>query len=136
MLDPADKHIREVFEYALQNTSQAASMILDPTGMPVKAWTLTETGEKREVEMLQGEEGLLFADLDLNECVEGKQYHDLLGAYQRLDVFNLTVNRTRHAPVTYATKTQSDILERQESPLSYKLNDEAAKDSNVPLAHG
>ncbi len=44
MLDPSDEHNREVFEDALQNTSQAASMILDPTGMPVtKTWTLTKS---------------------------------------------------------------------------------------------
>ena len=113
ILAPNDKHNREVFAYALQNSSRAASMILDPTGMPVNTWTMSKNGEKREVEMLQNEEGLLFADLNLKDCIEGKQYHDLLGGYQRLDIFSLRVNRTRRRPVTYEVGDQRDSSERQ-----------------------
>ena len=117
VLDPSDKHTREVFEYALQHTSRAASMILDPTGMPIKAWTITEEGEKRQVELLQGKEGVMFADLDLQDCVEGKQYHDLFGSYQRTDVFSLRVNRSRRAPLTTMTDDHLYALEGQESEV-------------------
>lgn len=44
---------------------------------------------KRVETMLQAEEGVLYADLDMNDCIQGKQYHDLIGGYQRLDVFDL-----------------------------------------------
>lgn len=42
-----------------------------------------------------GEEGIAYADLDLNACVEPKQFHDVVGYYQRFDVFDLKVNRQR-----------------------------------------
>lgn len=42
-----------------------------------------------------GEEGIAYADLDLNACVEPKQFHDVVGYYQRFDVFDLKVNRER-----------------------------------------
>jgi hypothetical protein len=53
-------------------------------------------------EFLQEDEGILYADLDLDDCIEGKQYHDVVGGYQRLDVFDLKVNRTRREPITFA----------------------------------
>ena len=101
MLDPSDKAMIETFRYALQNSSQAASMFLDPTGTPVPAFTINEKGEMQEKEMLRDEEGVLLADIDLQECVEGKQYHDVVGGYQRLDVFELKVDRRRRKPVTF-----------------------------------
>ena len=42
---------------------------------------------------MQGEEGIAYATLDLNECVEPKQFHDVVGYYQRFDVFDLKVDR-------------------------------------------
>ncbi|KAJ5856216.1 uncharacterized protein N7529_010160 [Penicillium soppii] len=52
-------------------------------------------------EFLQQEEDIIYADLDLESCVERKQYHDVVGGYQRLDVFRLEVNRYRKAPVIF-----------------------------------
>ena len=101
LLDASDTDTKLKFEYALKNTSQAASMFLDPTGTPVPAFAINGQGERQEKEMLRGEEGVLFADLDLAQCVEGKQYHDVVGGYQRFDVFELMVNRTRRDPVTF-----------------------------------
>jgi nitrilase len=43
------------------------------------------------------EEGILYADLDLNEGVEEKVRHDYAGHYNRPDVFQLTVRRSRPA---------------------------------------
>jgi len=37
----------------------------------------------------------------LKRCVEPKQFHDVVGYYNRFDVFSLTVNRKRHHPVTF-----------------------------------
>jgi nitrilase len=51
--------------------------------------------------MLREDEGVLFADLDLDVGVEGKQYHDLVGGYQRLDVFELNVDRKRREVVNF-----------------------------------
>ena len=66
----------------LDSLTQGASLFLDPTGAQVG-------------EMVQAEEGIAYADLDLNECVEGKQFHDVVGGYQRYDVFDLKVTRRR-----------------------------------------
>jgi nitrilase len=96
-----EKELRKQVEYALKNLSQAASMVLDPTGTPVPAFVINEKGEKIEKEMLKDEEGVLFADIDLNECVEGKQFHDLVGGYQRLDIFELKVDRRRRDVVNF-----------------------------------
>lgn len=69
----------------LDSITQGASLFLDPTG--------SQIGES-----IQGEEGIVYADLDLDQCVEPKQFHDVVGYYQRYDVFDLKVNRRRLGP--------------------------------------
>lgn len=92
------EHITNV----LRSSQRGATMYLDPTGSPLSGFTIDhETGAKNEVEYLQKEEGILYADVDLSECVEGKQYHDVVGGYQRHDVFKLTVNRERQVPIRF-----------------------------------
>ncbi|GAB7341245.1 hypothetical protein MBLNU457_7522t1 [Dothideomycetes sp. NU457] len=87
---------------ALEHSPRAASMFLDPTGEIAKGWIVNEKGEKEDREYLQTEEGLLFADLDLEMTIEGRQYHDLGGSgYQRGDVFELQVNRQRKGIVEF-----------------------------------
>jgi nitrilase len=51
--------------------------------------------------MLSDDEGIAYAGFDLNRCVEPKQFHDVVGYYNRYDVFALTVNRERQEPVTF-----------------------------------
>lgn len=81
---------------------QAASMFLSPTGAVIPGFVFDEaSGSREQKEFLQNESGILYADLDLNQCVEGKQYHDVTGGYQRLDVFDLKVDRTRRDPATF-----------------------------------
>ena len=41
---------------------------------------------------LGGEEGILYAEFDLEECVRQKLMHDMAGHYNRPDVFSLRVN--------------------------------------------
>ena len=80
-LDEMIKHAPSM-EETLNSLTQGASLFLDPTGAQV--------GEE-----IQGQEGIVYADLDLEECVEPKQFHDVVGYYQRYDVFDLKVNRRR-----------------------------------------
>ncbi|KAL9048589.1 MAG: hypothetical protein Q9162_007638 [Coniocarpon cinnabarinum] len=47
------------------------------------------------------EEGIAYADFDLNKCVEPKMLHDVVGGYQRYDVFDLKVTRKRDEPVEW-----------------------------------
>lgn len=99
---------------ALERSPRGASMFLDPTGALNPAYTFSDTGEQQEKEFLQHEEGIIYADLDLERCVEGKQYHDVVGGYQRLDVFQLQVNRTRSDPVIF----RDEAVERQDTGLA------------------
>jgi len=46
-------------------------------------------------------EGIVYADIDLNRCIEPKQYHDIIGHYNRFDIFNLEVNRRPQTPVSF-----------------------------------
>lgn len=104
----------EAVARALEQSQQGATMFLDPTGAPVRGFTVDETtGEKKERDFLQTEEGVLYADMNLDACIEGKQYHDIVGGYQRLDVFDLKVDRTRHQPVTFVNEER----ELQRRPL-------------------
>ncbi|KAJ5392613.1 hypothetical protein N7509_008103 [Penicillium cosmopolitanum] len=93
----------DTIRHALERSPRGVSMFLDPTGSPLRSLTVddSETGAQRPVEFLQNEEGVLYADLDLERCVEGKQYRDVVEGYQRLDVFQLQVNRERQDPVVF-----------------------------------
>ncbi|SCO86403.1 related to aliphatic nitrilase [Fusarium oxysporum] len=86
----------------LKQSQRGATQFLDPTGAPLKGFTIdSETGEAVATDFLQHDEGILYADLDTEDCIEGKQYHDVVGGYQRLDVFDLKVNRARREPVSF-----------------------------------
>lgn len=58
---------------------------------------------------LYGEEGILYADLDLDEIVKGKVDFDVVGHYARPDVFQLLINEEPLAPIkfTHSSKAQS-----------------------------
>ncbi|KIX06474.1 uncharacterized protein Z518_04450 [Rhinocladiella mackenziei CBS 650.93] len=86
---------------------RAATQFLDPTGKTVMGAVVdVATGKWSEKKMLQDEEGILYATLDLTECVEGKQYHDVVGGYQRLDVFSLQVDRSRQYPLSFTNDSE------------------------------
>ncbi|MGE0565885.1 MAG: carbon-nitrogen hydrolase family protein [Pseudolabrys sp.] len=70
----------------LEQSPRGVSMILGPSG-EIIGDTMCE------------EEGLLYQDIDVARCVEPKQFHDVAGYYNRFDVFDLTVNRRRLAPI-------------------------------------
>lgn len=44
-------------------------------------------------ESLIDTEGIVYADIDLSKCIQPKQMHDILGHYNRFDIFELRVNR-------------------------------------------
>ena len=72
----------------LDGTPRAPTMFLDPTGAAIG-------------DFLQSDEGIAYADLDLNRCIEPKQFHDVVGYYNRFDVFSLSVRRERSSPITW-----------------------------------
>lgn len=72
----------------LSGTPNAFSGIFDPDG-------------RLMTEPLIDVEGIVYADIDLNRCIEPKQYHDIIGHYNRFDIFNLEVNRRPQTPVSF-----------------------------------
>ncbi|KAI8935235.1 hypothetical protein NX059_007824 [Plenodomus lindquistii] len=81
---------------------RAATFFIDPTGAPHPSFTYSgDDAKKEQTSALQNEEGILYADMNLDDCIEGKQYHDVVGGYQRLDVFDLKVDRSRREPVRF-----------------------------------
>jgi nitrilase len=69
-------------------TPGAASFFVDPTGAQIG-------------ESLQAEEGIVYAEIDLTACIEPKQFHDVVGYYNRFDIFDLKVDRRRLTPATF-----------------------------------
>ena len=48
------------------------------------------------------DEGIVYADIDLNRCIQPRQMHDITGHYNRFDVFDLRVNRKRLQPASFS----------------------------------
>ncbi len=61
-------------------------------------------------EPLIDDEGIVYADIDLSKCIQPKQMHDILGHYNRFDIFDLRVNT---APKKNITFTEGDTSENE-----------------------
>ena len=72
----------------IEETPRGVSLVLDPMGRIIAG-------------PVADEEGLLYAEVDLDACIEPKQFHDVSGGYNRFDVFQLRVDRRRHRPATF-----------------------------------
>ncbi len=72
----------------LEKTPGAESFFVNPTGSQFGD-TLSQT------------EGLIYAEFDLNQCIEPKQFHDVVGYYNRFDIFELHVNAKRIEPMIW-----------------------------------
>ncbi len=59
-------------------------------------------------EPLIDEEGIVYADIDLSKCIQPKQMHDILGHYNRFDIFDLRVNTAPRKNITF-NDTQDDF---------------------------
>ena len=101
MLTEWDSSVADIIE----QTPQAATMFVDPTGTPIG-------------DILQHEEGIAYATFQLKKIIELKQLHDVVGYYNRFDVFNLTVNRNRLNPATFTT---SSVAENIPLPSGFKV---------------
>lgn len=80
----------------IDQTPRGVSMFVDPTGTP--------TGD-----VLQNEEGIAYAEFDLSRCIEPKQFHDVVGYYNRFDVFSVEVERRRHEPVRWTGNAEAQF---------------------------
>lgn len=76
-------------EAALADEPRGISMVLGPTG--------TRIGD-----LAERDETIVYADIDLAACVEPKQFHDVVGYYNRFDVFHLHVDRSANRPASFS----------------------------------
>lgn len=58
-------------------------------------------------EPLIDEEGIVYADIDLSKCIQPKQMHDILGHYNRFDIFDLRVNTAPLKNITFIDNTEN-----------------------------
>jgi aliphatic nitrilase len=77
----------------LEQSPGGISVVIDPTGTPLG-------------DALCQDEGILYAEIDLARSVELKQLHDVVGSYNRFDIFTLSVNRSAHRPATFLDERQ------------------------------
>lgn len=90
IIDDAIKEIicRDENDWNEMATDGGHSSIIDPKGQFIAGPS-------------QGGETILYADADLSLCVDGKCTHDVIGHYNRFDVFELRVNRKKHKPIHF-----------------------------------
>ncbi|NYI68818.1 nitrilase/aliphatic nitrilase [Spelaeicoccus albus] len=74
----------------LLRATTTASLVVGPRGQTV-AGPLTK------------DEGIVYGDIDLNDEIVLKQAHDISGTYNRLDIFQLSVDTSRPSPVNLCT---------------------------------
>lgn len=80
--------IRPDADKLLRRKSSAWSGVIGPDGRTVGQPLIDEVG-------------LVFADIDLNRCIQPKQMHDIVGHYNRFDIFRLTVNNEPQSPLLW-----------------------------------
>ncbi|HEX3506272.1 MAG TPA: carbon-nitrogen hydrolase family protein [Xanthobacteraceae bacterium] len=78
----------------LERKSSAFSGVIGPDGRVVG-------------EPLIDAEGIVYADIDLNRCIQPKQMHDIVGHYNRFDIFDLKINGRPLAPISWAAERPS-----------------------------
>jgi aliphatic nitrilase len=100
MLSESHPHVRTM----LQRKSSAFSGVIGPDGRVVGT-------------PLIDVEGIVYADIDLGRCIQPKQMHDIIGHYNRFDIFNLSVNRK-------PTRRASFAEEESSSPENSKSTEE------------
>ncbi|MGU3407652.1 carbon-nitrogen hydrolase family protein [Methylobacterium brachiatum] len=47
------------------------------------------------------DEGIAYADIDLSSCIQPRQTHDIIGHYNRFDIFDFKVNRRPQGPARF-----------------------------------
>jgi nitrilase len=75
-------------EELLTRKNSAFSGIIGPNGAVVG-------------EPLIDDEGIVYAYIDLEKCIQPKQMHDILGHYNRFDIFDLRVNTAPTRKITF-----------------------------------
>lgn len=64
-------------------------------------------------------EGLAFATVDLQQCMEPKRFHDVAAGYNRFDLFDFHVRRERLRPAHFDDVTEEipEVVDPSETRL-------------------
>lgn len=98
----AMEHLAPDARRRLERKSSAFSGIIGPDGRMVG-------------QPLIDDEGIVYAEVDLSRCVQPKQMHDIVGHYNRFDVFQLTVNQRPLAPASFVSGAPLHSAEAHET---------------------
>lgn len=80
----------------MEQSPKSVSMILDPSGALVG-------------EPISDQEGIVYGDVDTALCVEPKQFHDVVGYYNRFDIFDFRVDRSKRDPARFHDETHEQL---------------------------
>jgi aliphatic nitrilase len=78
------------------------------------------------------DEGIVYADVDLAKCIQPRQMHDIVGHYNRFDIFDLRVNRRTLQPVQYSDNTAASEAVPFESLTNKDPNGADSSDTRDP----
>lgn len=91
-----DEEVRHNFK----REHSALSGVFGPDGHPVS-------------ETIIDAEGIVYGEIDLSKCIAPKQMHDIVGHYNRFDVFDMRIDRSRRQPARFF-----DVLPAQSTPAT------------------
>lgn len=97
--------------YILESCPKPVTMVCGPTGELIG-------------EQLVGKEGIVFADIDLSLIIEQKEIHDIVGYYNRFDVFRLEVDFTPNLPLWSRGRYSGKELEDKKEEIDQNLQKE------------
>lgn len=78
----------------MERSPRSVSMVIGPDGAVVG-------------EPLSDGEGIVYADIDTAREVEPKQFHDVVGYYNRFDIFRLEVDRSKRDPAVFVENART-----------------------------
>ncbi len=92
-------HDNEEIRAVLKTAPVPTSLVVGPLGTPVG-------------EPLVGQEGIVYAQVDISQNIEHRLAHDITGGYQRFDLFHLRVDQTpyTYTGVEFAHRSRYDPL--------------------------
>jgi nitrilase len=92
VLSASHPHVREM----LMRKNSAFSGVIGPDGRVIGS-------------PLIDVEGIVYADIDLGRCIQPKQMHDIIGHYNRFDIFDLSINRKPRSVIRFGEVNESAV---------------------------
>lgn len=74
-------------------------------------------------EPLIDKEGIVYAEVDLGKCIQPRQMHDIVGHYNRFDIFDLRVNRRTQQSASFSDTPESPSLDYDDESSGIRSTD-------------